>query len=401
MPKRPRPSRIKREERYAKHQGMKSDRKKRKRDRQAGFKDGLAQAKPGKPGKVGVLVKADGEPEAGPAPVASGAAAPVDFRDLLRKRAAARRARADLWRAGRHSRGKIRLFGYSLCPFAEQARMALTVSRHAYTFTEPSLPYWLVPDDDEQEYDGKEPEAAKGAVDEDALEPESLPPTAAGASPGGTSLQAQIDAYHLEALKLSHGDIILVSSWEIFLYIDCLLQAGSKVLKNRHTGAHRGAPPFFPYTPKDRQQCLKLLRSLHGNLVIAYWDLVESLKSKEEYTRNAGPALEKITLAAADVQRVIAESSTNFAFGLRRPGMLEAWCAPLFNRLRLLGLWKPSDSFASWLDMCGSGSGAGEAVAANAGDKSAFMARLREYHTSGAGKQRPAWVNMKPESVWQ
>ena len=192
-----------------------------------------------------------------------------------------------------------------------------------------------------------------------------------------------------------------MSSWEIFLYVDCLLQAGSKVLQNRHTGAHRGAPPFFPSAPKDRQRCLKLLRSLHTNLVSAYWDLVESLKSKEEYMRNAGPALEKVNQAAVDVQRAVDESATPFAFGLRRAGMLEAWCGPLFNRLRLLGLWKPSEPFAAWLDTCGSGSGAGEAVAAEAGDKSVFMARLREYHTSGAGKQRPAWVHSTPESVWQ
>ena len=38
---------MKREERYAKHQGMKSDRKKRKRDNQAEFKNGLVRTKPG------------------------------------------------------------------------------------------------------------------------------------------------------------------------------------------------------------------------------------------------------------------------------------------------------------------------------------------------------------------
>ena len=171
MPKRPRPSRIKREERYAKHQGMKTDRKKRKRDRQAGFKNGLAQAKRGKAGAPkGAKEEEEEEEEAekadGAAAVpATAAAAPVDFRVLLRQRAAARRARADRWRAGRHHRGKMRLFGYGLCPFAEQARAALTLSRLAYTFTEPSLPYWLVPDEDEQEFDGKEQAADKDASD--------------------------------------------------------------------------------------------------------------------------------------------------------------------------------------------------------------------------------------------
>ena len=290
----------------------------------------------------------------------------------------------------------MRFSGYELCPFAEQVRLALAMSRQAYTFTEPSLPYWLVPDAEEQEYDGNEG-PGKSNDDETSSAAESA---AASTDPAASTLQQQIDAFQLDAIKLTHGDVVLLSSWEIFLYIDCILQAGSKVLKNRHTGAHRGAPPFFPPAPKDRQRCLKLLRSLHGNLVGGYWDLVESLSSKEDYVRNAGPALEKVKQAATDVQRVLTESNTSFAFGLRRAGMLEAWCGPLFNRLRTLGLWKPSETFAAWLDLCSSVNTENEAGPSQEGGKSAYIVKLREFHTAGAGKKRPSWVDASPGSTW-
>ena len=140
---------------------------------------------------------------------------------------------------------------------------------------------------------------------------------------------------------------------------------------------------------------------LHTNLVCAYWDLVESLKDKELYTQTVAPALEKINQAASDVDSVVTESRTPFAFGLRRPGMLEAWCGPLFNRLRTLGLWKPTESLATWLDLCTDVSGAGAALVANdEEDQLAFMADLREFHTLGAGKKRPEWINITAESVW-
>ena len=424
MPKRPRPSRTKREARYAKHQNMRSDKKRRKRDNHAAFKGNLTRTNALKPTKDHSSRPKDGD--ATPAETDSKAdanadagAAPVDFRVILRQRDALRRARADRWRAGRHNRGKIQLFGYRLCPFAEQCRTALVMSRYAFTFTEPSLPYWLVPDEDEMEHNGKEDTSNANAnvadksshsSPSDLTTVDAATTTTSGSTSntsvdatinGSTTLQGQVEAFHLEALKLQHGDIILVSSWEIFLYIDCLLQAGSKVLKNRHTGVHRGARPFFPAEPKERQQCLKLLRLLHTNLVCAYWDLVESLKDKEAYTQTVAPALEKINQAASDVDSVVTESRTPFAFGLRRPGMLEAWCGPLFNRLRTLGLWKPTESLATWLDLCTDVSGAGAALVANdEEDQLAFMADLREFHTLGAGKKRPEWTNITAESVW-
>ena len=114
------------------------------------------RAREAKPGGKRKARSPSGVLRCGGAGLAARPAASVDFRVVLKQRAAARRARADQWRAGRRQRGKIRFSGYELCPFAEQVRLALAMSRQAYTFTEPSLPYWLVPDAEEQEYDGNE-----------------------------------------------------------------------------------------------------------------------------------------------------------------------------------------------------------------------------------------------------
>ena len=389
---------MKRENRYNKHQDMRSDKKKRKRDNHAAFKESIAKAKKSKnkPSAPEIAAQAGkvGSSPLSP-PLATSAATPIsprtDFKSILKKRAEARRARADRWRTGRQDRGTMRLYGYALCPFAEQARLALAISHQAFTFEEPSLPYWLVPDKDEQENDGKsEMEATSDKLENEVAE---------SAMP---SLEDNLAAYNLDSVKLMHGDVILKSTWEIFLYVDCLLQAGSKVLKNRHTGAHRGAPPFFPPRPADRTQCFKLLRSLHGSLICAYCDLVESLKNKQDYIRVAPTALEKINKASSELESLLSQSETQFAFGLKRPGMLEAWCGPIFRRLCLLGLWKPSDLIGSWLrssDIIPGGT--------NSKDEESELfeiSTLRKFHVSGGGKERPLWVKdsvSSPDLVWQ
>jgi len=343
MPKRDRPNRIKRVERHDKHVDMRRAAKKRKRQNIAQFKSNLMGVK--RP-KDHPLNKLDGaEDDEGPP-------AELTFKELLRQRAQARRARFDRWRNGRKSRGTVRLLGYALDPHALQAKLAVVTSRQAFTFQEPQLPYWMVPDEDDM------PEEK-----EDSAEPAATPPVL------------------LERLKMVHGDIVLTSPWEIVLYVDCLLQAGSKLIKNRHTTANRGAPAYFPTAPKDRQQCLTLLRSLHMSLVIPFWNLVEG-KGDASLERS------KVDGAAAQLKELLSSSNTQHLFNLKRPGVVEKWAAPLFQRLQVLNMWTPPTEFVEWIK---SGS---EEEATN-------QEAITAYHAQETTK-RPDWIDaIDAKSVWQ
>ena len=136
---------------------------------------------------------------------------------------------------------------------------------------------------------------------------------------------------------------------------------------------------------------------------------LDSTSSQETGAANAeGPASgEKCAL----IESLLAASATDFAFGLPRPGALEAWAAPLLERLALLDVWSPEPAVREWLDLCEKGSAAvavAEATAAaeaeeendDDGDAAApedrqakRTQRAIEFHSSGPGSVRPDWVN--------
>ena len=362
--KRARPSRVIRIARHEKHKEMKQQQKKAKRQNISRFKEHLLGVKTPKDHPLNRM-PADDAADSQVQPV-------LDFRGLLQQRARARQARFDRWRSGRKSRGTIRLYGYAADPHAVQAKLAIKTSRQAFTFQEPQLPYWMVPDEDDMEHD----EEPSGDGDKNDTQ---------GDTTDGE--KKATPAILLEPLKMIHGDIVLTSPWEICLYVDTLLQAGSKVIKNRHTTANRGAAPYFPSAPNDRQRCMCVLRTLHTSLVLPFWTLVE--KTLDQTTE----ALSLITKAAADVEELLQASSSKYAFDLKRPGVLEKWATPLFQRLQVLGLWTPSESLATWINHC----------LTNEMEESEHTdASLQEFHTSGTGKERPVWVNeVTADSVWQ
>jgi hypothetical protein len=355
MPKRARPGRLVRIARHEKHQEMRRGKKKQKRQNMAQFKEQLLGVKTPKNHALNSLQQAE-EPTSNE----------QDFKQILKNRARARRERFDSWRKGRKSRGSVRLFGYATDPHAFQAKLAIKTSRQAFHFEEPCLPYWMIPDEDDDAEQLKQDEEGK-------TEEEAAAEAAAEA------------AIFLQPLKMVHGEIVLTTPWEICLYVDTLLQAGSKVIKNRHTTANRGAAPYFPVSPEERNQCLRMLRSFHTTLVVPFWNLVEGKEDQKAEST-------KITATCTIIEELISSSSTTYAFNLRRPGVVEQWVAPLLHRLQALQLWEPSnDSIKEWLNKSLEYEEMSELTADT----------IRAFHQSKKGK-RPNWIDLvTEENVWQ
>jgi len=343
---------------------MRKAQKKQKRANMAQFKTNLLGAKCP---KNHPLNHDKDEEELAPAQV-------LDYKGLLQERARVRKARFDRWRNGRKSRGVMRLYGYATDPHAVQAKLAIKTSRQAFTFKEPELPYWMVPDEDEED----EAEAHDDQKDPETTKRE----------------QEAREAILLEPLKMIHGDIVLTTPWEICLYVDTLLQAGSKVIKNRHTTANRGAAPYFPSVPAERQQCMLFLRKLHTFLVVPFWNLVEQ-KEDEDTNRSL------IATAVTKIEELLASSTTTYAFGMKKPGVLEQWAAPLFQRLQRLNLYTPTEGIATWVNHSLGNDMEGEEGSSSSSSGSGSSAVEAEFHKSNRGK-RPQWVDaVNVDSVWQ
>ena len=397
--KRERPNMIKRGERHNKHLEMKKQTKKRKRENMSQFKDHLHGVK--KPKNHALAKFDDPDTDDEKDVVEEGE---MEFRELLKRRSQVRKARFDRWRNGRKARGTIRLFGYALDPHASQAKFALMTSRQAFSFQEPQLPYWMIPD---EESDGGEEqedvavvsktESNTALLNKSGEEHEQEDGQAAAAAGELTNPDSVQPTGVIERLKMVHGDIVLTSPWEMSLYIDCLLQAGSKIIKNRHTTANRGAPPYFPPLPSDRQSCLSLLRSLHPILIVPFWNLIESnAVGGQGGGQGQEENLDKINESVKLIKDKLSASNTAYAFNLRRPGLVEKWIAPLLKRLVVLDLWKPDVEIKEWIDLS-------LVMQEEGGSKgSDVVERIKLFHTTGEGKVRPDWVDVETEeTVWR
>ena len=384
MPKRDRPNRIKRVERHEKHQQMRKEAKKQKRANMAQFKTQLMGVKHPKDHPLNNL-----EPEQ-----EDDGSTPKDFKQLLRERSKTRRARADRWRNGRKSRGTVKLYGYELDPHAIQVKLAVATSRQAFTFEEPKLPYWMIPDEDDIPDEKPTPSSTSSKATSSTSSTSSTTSTAVE-NPEETATETAPEIL-LERLKMVHGDIILTTPWEICLYVDCLLQAGSKLLKNRHTTANRGAPPFFPVTSEHRQQCLSLLRSLHTSLVVPFWNLIEKKGDAEAECT-------KINQAAIQISNCLMLSKSRHCFDLRRPGIIEKWSAPLFHRLQVLNLWSTeSNDFKNWIQSVDQKRYDGVVDVINEEEETQKKAAIEIYHSETSTGNRPDWVDATTtEAVWQ